>query len=863
MFATACIFLCITLAMPFASTIGAQQVTASTPSLLSAAENPSFLPDDPSLSRFPLATPTADNSGQKIVLEATTQTKAGDLYTLDGEVSIDTDVYLIRADRITYNAETGDVTATGHLRITGGVSQQSISASHGSFNLHTETGEFYDVIGSIGIKPSSKGNVYTVGNPFLFSGRIVSKTGPESFQIIDGSVTTCQLLHPDWRLSSAKFRIDNGVARARNTTFHLLNLPILYLPYVTHPLEGEQRQSGFMVPVVGTSSSKGLILGEQFYLVLNRSMDLTVGAEYFSRRGFAQSATFRYKGPKLDFFTAHYSGLLDRGYTPTGGVYTNQGGEDFVLSGRKDFGDHARIASDVEYLSSYIYREAFTDNFNQAVASDIKSVAYFAGDHNGLVGGLYFDRYQGLKVVSTTRQVEQQVRIFHVPSSDLDLIERHIASSPLVFSAENSVSVLKRVQSNFASDVSERIDVHPHLSLPLHGFGWNLRPSVGVRETYYSHSRKRTALPGSSPVELSASTNRALFEVETELRAPVLERTFETGALQKLLGHSVKHTIELAGKQRYATGVNDFLSILRFDATDIVANTNEVEYGVTQRIFLRPSASRACGVDEKPAEDGGQCGGTRESFRWRVAQKHFFNGDFSGVIPAPTYLTVKGQAPQPIIRRYVLDSTLDFSGVAFLTEPRGPSPVLSEMRLSATEHLDIEWDLNYDTHSGKFTQSNTFVNFHAGNYFGGVSHARLNAPGRFTTGTDTGTGANCTATATCTSPYSDFSQLRILLGYGNPTKPGFSLAANVGLDLPKPTTKGTSGVIAGTIVGSTPTSVQYATVQTGYNWNCCGIALEYRKFELGPVRNENVYRFNFTLANIGSAGNLRRAERLF
>jgi len=39
--------------------------------------------------------------------------------------------------------------------------------------------------------------------------------------------------------------------------------------------------------------------------------------------------------------------------------------------------------------------------------------------------------------------------------------------------------------------------------------------------------------------------------------------------------------------------------------------------------------------------------------------------------------------------------------------------------------------------------------------------------------------------------------------------------------------------------------------------------VEYRKLELGSVRNEGTYRFSFTLANIGAAGNLRRAERLF
>jgi LPS-assembly protein len=57
--------------------------------------------------------------------------------------------------------------------------------------------------------------------------------------------------------------------------------------------------------------------------------------------------------------------------------------------------------------------------------------------------------------------------------------------------------------------------------------------------------------------------------------------------------------------------------------------------------------------------------------------------------------------------------------------------------------------------------------------------------------------------------------------------------------------------------------LQYSTVQINYNWDCCGLSLEYRRFALGSVRNENQFRFNFTLANITSIGNLRRQERLF
>jgi len=39
--------------------------------------------------------------------------------------------------------------------------------------------------------------------------------------------------------------------------------------------------------------------------------------------------------------------------------------------------------------------------------------------------------------------------------------------------------------------------------------------------------------------------------------------------------------------------------------------------------------------------------------------------------------------------------------------------------------------------------------------------------------------------------------------------------------------------------------------------------VEVRKYELGSVRNELDEKFSFTLVNIGSAGDLRRAVSLF
>ena len=128
-----------------------------------------------------------------------------------------------------------------------------------------------------------------------------------------------------------------------------MNVPLLLLPYVTHPVNSAERQSGILIPVISNSSTKGIVLGEELYWAINRSMDLTAGAEYFSMRGWSPSATFRYRGIGNDFATARFHALFpDRGYY-SNGAYINQGGQDVTFSGRHDLSSQTRLVADMEY----------------------------------------------------------------------------------------------------------------------------------------------------------------------------------------------------------------------------------------------------------------------------------------------------------------------------------------------------------------------------------------------------------------------------------------------------------------------------------------------------------------------------------
>jgi len=50
-------------------------------------------------------------------------------------------------------------------------------------------------------------------------------------------------------------------------------------------------------------------------------------------------------------------------------------------------------------------------------------------------------------------------------------------------------------------------------------------------------------------------------------------------------------------------------------------------------------------------------------------------------------------------------------------------------------------------------------------------------------------------------------------------------------------------------------TLQNQLVQLSYNGNCCGLAVEYRRINLGQVRAENQFRIAFIIANIGAFGN--------
>jgi LPS-assembly protein len=818
--------------------LGAQALTNGLPPAVQAPSSDAAqagaeaLPDDPGQEILPTAQPEpSPQTGVPVQLTTEpggSQMLVGNVWTGSGGVVVHYRDYVLRADKVTYDRATSVIQAEGHVEVAGGPNDVLIRADHGDMRLNMHTARFYNVSGSQGIRTAGRTVVYSTPNPFLFSGRVLLQNGEDNFKIVDGSMTNCRLPKPDWQLISHSINLVNGKASTANSVFKFLGVPLFYLPYLRHPADETGRESGILIPVLSNSSIKGFIVGEQVYWVINRSMDMIVGSEYYSKRGWAPNGDFRYRGAGLDHLTVRWNSLLDRGVEqeqgatipagearpadllpgPVGYEYVNQGGVDMVAQGRKDFTDQTRVAGVVEYLSSYIYRLVFNDNYSQAVSSEVASDFFAIHQHNGRIPSVSMERFETF--ASSSRGDE--ARILHLPSLRYDVLDRPLGASPLYWGLGSSLTFLSRTEPRFHARNLGRLDVYPHLSASLVGGGWSVVPEVAVRETMYSISQTPdlTGARSGTPEVSHDGLNRSDFEASLDIRPPALERDFQFPALHREL----RHVIEPELTYRYVGGIGDQArNVLLADTTDIATNTNEVGFSLTQRFYVRSTGQLPCAAEE--AQPSGNCASqAREWASWQVAGKFFLNPDFGdAIIPD---------------RRNVFDSTLDLTGVAFLTGSRNFSPIISRLRFEAIDNLRIQWDMDYDPKSGRLQSDNLFAGYSWGRTTIGLGHALLNA-----------VDENGSAASTIQS-----QQVQPFLTIGKQSGTGLNLAVNGGYDFVQ-------------------NSLQYAGVQAVYNWNCCGLTLGYRRFSLGSVRDESEWLYSFTLANFGSVGDVRRTNSVF
>jgi LPS-assembly protein len=87
------------------------------------------------------------------------------------------------------------------------------------------------------------------------------------------------------------------------------------------------------------------------------------------------------------------------------------------------------------------------------------------------------------------------------------------------------------------------------------------------------------------------------------------------------------------------------------------------------------------------------------------------------------------------------------------------------------------------------------------------------------------------------------NQFRGTISYGADTRKGLSFGFSAYYDYLK-------GIM------------QYSQTQVTYNTDCCGLSVQYGRFNAG-IRDESQFRVSFAISNIGTFGTLQKQQNIF
>ena len=103
-------------------------------------------------------------------------------------------------------------------------------------------------------------------NPLYFEAKQVDRLSEDVYLVHHGWFTVCDPRSPTWQFYApeAKVTLEKSVALV-NANYRMFRVPLFWVPYATAPAGDHMRQSGFMLPILGNSNTKGFTVGDAFY----------------------------------------------------------------------------------------------------------------------------------------------------------------------------------------------------------------------------------------------------------------------------------------------------------------------------------------------------------------------------------------------------------------------------------------------------------------------------------------------------------------------------------------------------------------------------------------------------------------------
>lgn len=431
----------------------------------------------------------------------------------------------------------------------------------------------------------------------LFEAESIERVDADTYRLKGASFTACTQPNPRWmfKAKSATVDIDKRI-KATLVGLRIKGVPTpLVIPYFQFPINPDQRSTGILMPRYGNSTganAKGREIGLGFFWAMGRSMDQTFYYDWFTQYGTGLGHEFRY------IRSSASRGNFRSYFTRQTGV--NKWEYDLDWSASQALPHRFKATLTTNLYSSISSRQTLQDSLDYSSTRTRRAALGLQGP----LGPAY------LRVDADANDVffydDSVQRRRHLPRVGISQSPTKIGRTGLSYSYDVTAEKLAQGDAPAGESVVmqqySRFDAAPQLtrsfSLPF----LQISPRALVRFTRYGATYDDDGELQGPPI------SRRFFEGSIEARGPKLFKIFRLPG--DFYSDKFKHTIEPEFLYTYRSKVEAFDSIPSFDYNDQYVGTNQVLYGLTNRIY-----AKRMGPAGKPV--------THEVLNWRLSQTYY------------------------------------------------------------------------------------------------------------------------------------------------------------------------------------------------------------------------------------------------
>jgi len=496
----------------------------------------------------------------------------GQRYELSGKAEIRQLDLLLRAGKLTYDAQSGDYASEG--AVTYQDRSLLLAAERASGNAEKDQCTLESVRYQL---LQSRGNGIAT---------VAMTTDAEHATLTGATYSTCDPGRQQWAFAAREIELDRaaGIGRARDVTFRIRNVPVFWLPYARFPLD-DRRTSGFLFPHIGFSERRGFDLTLPYYFNLAPNYDATLSPRLMTDRGLMLGGEFRY-------LTATSSGEVQIEYLPHDRKADDEEREFgqalpddrwwYRWRNQTTFNANWGARVNLNRVSDARYFEDFGRGLYSSSISFLPSSAYLEGRGNGWRATFGGDEYQITDPTLPTR-FEPYRRLpratFEAERPLLGKLEGGIDAEFVAFSKDDAVT-------------GQRLDLYPHLRLPIETAGWFVRPELGYRYTTYNLDDLDEAgdplLDQRRPhrgVPVFSLDSGLVFERDMLFRGESWTQTFEPRAYYLRVPYRDQSALPLFDTQEIPFSFGELFRSNRFVGADRQMDANNLSLALTTRFL--------------------------------------------------------------------------------------------------------------------------------------------------------------------------------------------------------------------------------------------------------------------------------------